>query len=107
MRECIIYETMNIIGKKWTLLIIFEIYFHNRVSFNELKNAIKNITPKMLSKRLKELERDKIIIKKTTSDRVRSTYALTKRGEDLVIILNAIKKWSMKWLSDKNDCDSE
>ncbi|MBN1275300.1 helix-turn-helix transcriptional regulator [Candidatus Woesearchaeota archaeon] len=104
MNSCVIYETMNIIGKKWSLLIIFELHRHGPSSFNELKRQVKYITPKMLSRRLDELEEDGLVERRVLDKPLRTTLSLTPAGKDFVRILKAIKNWSLQWSPGGHDC---
>ncbi|MDY1591614.1 MAG: helix-turn-helix domain-containing protein [Methanofastidiosum sp.] len=65
MIDCTIYKTLNIMGEKWSLLILLELYRGetNEKRFNELKRGLKGITPKILSLRLSELEEQGLIKK--------------------------------------------
>ncbi len=57
---CNIAQTLNVIGDKWTLLIVHEIMLGDK-SYNELLNKLKGIASNLLSTRLKSLEEDGII----------------------------------------------
>ena len=97
---CILRESLNFVGKKWTLLILLELYKGKEEfkRYNRIKSGLKDITPKMLSLRLKDLEINKLIIHETETDKmpVVSRYKLTKRGIEFVDIIKDIKKWSLK-----------
>ena len=56
--NCTIYKTVDIIAKRWSLLIILEIFKGpgGRKQFTDLKHSLHGITPKILSTRLKELQ---------------------------------------------------
>lgn len=60
---------------------------------------MEEITPKILSARLKELEKEGLITKEidATHFPVKCEYSLTKSGEDFVRIIQDIKKWALKW----------
>ena len=107
-QDCTIYQTANFIGKRWTLLILLELYkgSNRRKRYSELKNELPNITPKILSARLKELEKEKLISKKidASSFPVKCEYSLTKSGEDFIKIIKDIKQWSLKWKIDNLVC---
>ena len=82
--------TFRIIGKQWTAAILREMFLGEK-QFNRIRVNIKGITPKMLSIRLRELEKYKIINRKIVSEYpIRIEYLLTERGKDLgKIILSA------------------
>jgi DNA-binding HxlR family transcriptional regulator len=113
--NCTIYKTLDLIGKKWALLIILTIYklsnssskLQNGIRYSEIKNNLKYITSKILSTRLKELEKEKIITKSIdhSSIPIKSYYNLTESGKDLVIIITDIKTWGLKWKFENNNCN--
>ena len=58
---CPVFNTLGIIGKKFTLLLLRNMIFLKQKRFNEFLNSIEEINPKTLSIRLKELEKDRLI----------------------------------------------
>jgi DNA-binding HxlR family transcriptional regulator len=107
MRECVIYKTMNIIGKKWTVPILLEIYKGKRKKrFGEIKKEMEEITPKILSTRLKELEKEGLIKKEVDNSTIpiKCEYSLTESGNDLVVRVDHIKKWALKWKFKNKEC---
>lgn len=105
MNDCTIYKTMDIIGKRWSLLILLELYKGSE-HFNILKNKLPGITPKILSQRLKELVDDTLVLRVIDKDAtpIRTKYSLTDSGKDLVKVINEIKKWGLKWKFKNKDC---
>jgi len=107
-KECIICDISNIIGKRWTLLILLELYKGNSEwkRFSELKNRLGNITQKILSSRLKELKKEDFIEKKIDKSKVpiKCEYRLTKSGRDFIKIIKNIKKWTFKWRKYRQSC---
>ncbi|WP_406660958.1 helix-turn-helix domain-containing protein [Methanolobus sp. ZRKC3] len=108
MKDCTIYKTVDIIGKKWTLCILLELYKgeQKQKRFNELKNKLQDVTPKTLSIRLKELE-DQGLVRKvvdSSSIPIKSEYSLTESGEEFLNIIDNIKKWGLKWKFENQEC---
>jgi DNA-binding HxlR family transcriptional regulator len=98
--NCTVYRTMDFIGKRWTLLILLELHKGRSETrrFSELRRRLPDITPKMLSERLKELEVEGLI-EHTLDDSevpVKSMYTLTDSGHEFVDIIASIKAWSLK-----------
>ena len=113
--DCTLYQTAGFIGKRWTLLILLEIYRGKLKTrrYKELKRNIPDITPKMLSLRLKELEEEGLVEKTVDASEfpVKSSYSLTKSGKDFVRIIKGIKNWALRWklenkLCEKADCSN-
>ena len=108
-KECSIRKAVNFLGKKWTLLILLELYKGNSEwkRFSQIKRNLDNITSKILSIRLKELERENLIEKRINVAEfpIKSEYKLTKAGKDFVDIIKNIKKWSLKWKENSKTCE--
>ena len=108
---CTVNMTVKYLTKKWTLLIILELYkgpgYTRR--FSELKDSLGDITQKILSERLKELEEEGIVTKKIDSSSfpVKSEYTLTKSGLELVGVIRGIKSWALKWKIDNIPCGGQ
>ena len=110
MKEgCSVRKSVNFLGKKWTLLILLELYKGNSKwkRFSQIKKNLDNITSKILSMRLKELERENLIMKKISATEfpIKSEYKLTKAGKDFVGITKNIKKWSLTWKKKNKSCE--
>jgi DNA-binding HxlR family transcriptional regulator len=108
---CTINLTVKYLTKKWTLLIILELYKgpgHTR-RFSELKDSLADITQKILSERLRELEVEGIVTKKVDASTfpVRSEYTLTTSGLELVDVIRGIKHWALKWKIDNIPCGGQ
>ncbi|MCQ1538769.1 helix-turn-helix transcriptional regulator [Methanocalculus taiwanensis] len=108
---CTVNQTVRYISKKWTLLIILELYKGDEYTrrFSELRASLDGITPKVLSERLKELEDEGIITRNVdaTTFPVRSEYTLTESGLDLVGLIRDIKRWALKWKIDNLPCGEQ
>lgn len=93
---CPVEQTLAIIGKKWTLLIIRDLLTGTK-RFGELMTSLNGISPRTLSIRLDELEEDGIIDKKAfpvVPPRV--DYTLTARGRALHEIIDQMAQWGKK-----------
>lgn len=90
---CNIAQSLNLIGDRWTLLIIHEILVGN-TTFNQIKKELNGISSNLLSDRLKYLEREKLVARKLYSSHPpRYEYTLTKSGEDLEHVFYALVIW--------------
>jgi DNA-binding HxlR family transcriptional regulator len=106
--ECTVNLTVRYIARKWTLLILLELYKgkeHTR-RFSELKGCLKGITQKVLSARLKELEREGLIENRVdhTSFPVKSEYRLTESGIEIIDIIKDLKSWALRWKITNIEC---
>ncbi len=105
---CTVNLTVKYIARKWTLLILLELYKgeeHTR-RFSELKDCLEGITQKVLSARLKELEKEGLIEKRVdyTSFPVKSEYELTESGLEIIDIIKDLKSWALKWKITNIEC---
>ena len=95
---CPVFNTLSIIGKKFTLLLLRNMIFLKQKRFNEFLNSIEEINPKTLSIRLKELEKDRLIKREVFNETpVRIEYYLTEKGKALQPILEQMGLFSMKF----------
>ena len=108
-KKCAVYNVANFIGKRWTLLILLELYKGRSEwkRFSQIKRDLDNITSKILSIRLKELERENLIEKRvnTAEFPIKSEYKLTKAGKGFIKVIKNMKKWSLKWRGKSKSCE--
>ena len=91
------HEAIELIGRKWTGAIVF-LLLKGPSRFTTLREAIPDITDRMLSERLQELEREAILERKVLPETpVRVEYSLTKKGRALASAVDAIADWAHKW----------
>ena len=91
-----IANAMQIIGSKWTALILRDL-FGGPKRFCELEKSVGNINPRTLSQRLDDLEADGIIPRRSFAEvPPRTEYTLTAKGTDLLPILKQMAAWGTK-----------
>ena len=89
-------DVIDLIGGKWKLPIIISLSFGNS-RFNQLERQIDGITPRMLSKELKELEANGLVDRKVIpSTPVMVEYSLTEYGKSLDEVIEVMRKWGTK-----------
>jgi DNA-binding HxlR family transcriptional regulator len=95
--ECSIEKALNIIGGKWSFLVLRELFCGTR-RFGELKRCIHGISPKALTDTLRHLEDKGIIIRKAYSTIPPTVeYSLTEKGNSLHTIIHEMKVWGKHW----------
>lgn len=97
---CPVYRTFHIMGKKWALQILQEFFVNDGTRrFNEIQNSLYWITPKVISKRLKDMGVEGLIQRRVYSDStpVRVEYSLTRKGQELSDVIKKARDWGMKW----------
>jgi DNA-binding HxlR family transcriptional regulator len=93
----VIESAFEVLGKKWNGLII-SLLLNGVMKFSEIKHAIPELSPKILTERLRELEKNGILIRSVFADTpVRIEYSLTQKGEELQGIINQLHSWASKW----------
>jgi DNA-binding HxlR family transcriptional regulator len=98
-KMCPKYESaIEILGKKWTALII-RVLLGGPRRFKDIKEQIPEMSDKMLTDRIKELEQQGILKRVVYPETpVRIEYELTPKGRDLEEAIIAIQQWSSRWL---------
>ena len=92
--RCHFELTLQLIGGKWKLLVIYFLSLQEVIRFGQLRRALPEISERMLVRQLRELEDDGLVSRKmygTVPPRV--DYALTPLGESLVPIMESLKAW--------------
>jgi DNA-binding HxlR family transcriptional regulator len=93
---CPVAKATEIIGEKWTLLIVRELFL-GTTRFNDFQRAISRMSPTLLAKRLKRLEECGIIIRKKLSGQKGYEYRLTGAGKELGPLIEVLAVWGMRW----------
>ena len=97
--ECPISSALDIVGDKWSLLIIRDIMLKGKNTYNEFLNAEEKIATNVLADRLAMLEEVGILLKEEHPEsKAKYFYRLTKQGVDLLPVLVEIILWSEKYL---------
>lgn len=95
--DCSIEKALNIIGNKWSFLILREL-FEGTKRFGRIQKAIKGISPKALTDALRHLESNEIITRKVyPTVPAKVEYTLTEKGQDFHKILKEMKLWGARW----------
>ncbi len=93
---CPVAEMARVLGRKWVLQIIH--HLREPRGFRELQQRLGNINPTLLSERLKFLEQEGIVHREVYPQRPpRTIYSLTRKGEELLPLLDALATWARRW----------
>jgi len=93
--QCPISSALDIIGDKWTLLIIRDMLFDHKKTFKDFSTSVESIASNILSSRLKLLEEAGIIRKDKLDGNLKSNiYSLTDKGLDLLPVIAELTLWS-------------
>ena len=95
---CPVEITLSLLGNKWKVLILREI-FKGTKRFGELSRGVAGISQKMLTQQLRQMEADNLINRKVYAEvPPRVEYSLTKIGQSLSPILEAMHQWGTNYL---------
>ncbi|OXS77432.1 winged helix-turn-helix transcriptional regulator [Domibacillus enclensis] len=95
--ECSIEKALNIIGSKWSFLILRELFCGTK-RFGELERAVQGISPKALTDTLRHMEANDILVRDVyPTVPLRVEYTLTEKGQDFHKIIKEMKIWGSKW----------
>ncbi|MBP0725696.1 helix-turn-helix transcriptional regulator [Bacillus sp. RG28] len=95
-----VINSFELIGKRWTGLIIY-VLMSGPKRFSEIHATISDLSKRMLTERMKELEDHGIVVRHVIPERpVRTEYLLTKKGTELGRILGPISQWAESWIKD-------
>lgn len=93
------HKAVELIGGRWTGPIV-QLLMGGAARFAELRAAIPNISDRMLSERLRELEQEGVVVRHVLPETpVRVEYELTEKGRELQGSLAAIGKWAERWVT--------
>lgn len=96
--NCPINLAVEVIGDKWTLLIIRDLMFEDKRHFREFLGGEENIASNILTDRLSMLETEGIVSKKKDlTHKQKFLYSLTAKGIDLLPVIIELGAWSMKY----------
>lgn len=91
---CYIEGALKAIGGKWKMLIIWTMSKNGVIRFNDLQRKVDGISSLMLSKNLKELEKDALVIRHQYNEiPPRVEYKLSEFGQKLTVVLESLGKW--------------
>ena len=92
---CPVTNTLEIIGDKWTMVIIRDLVFGKK-TYSEFQESPEGIPTNILADRLKRLEYCGVVTRRPYQDRPsRYEYVLTEKGKDLKKVLKALKDWGL------------
>lgn len=95
------HEAVELIGRRWTGAIVATLMEGGALRFGQIAQAVPQLSDRMLTERLRELEARGVVERRMTSDTpARVTYALTDMGAGLEPAVAALKAWAQHWLDE-------
>jgi DNA-binding HxlR family transcriptional regulator len=97
--SCSVAACADIIGAKWTALLVHDLSEGAR-RFSELEHSCSGISPRTLSERLRALEQEGILVRRSYAESPpRVEYELTDKGEGLLPIIDEMRRFGHDWLA--------
>ncbi len=97
--ECSISRTLELVGDKWTLLIVRDLMWHGKHTYRELHDSVKKVPTNILSDRLRRLQSWGLVEREPYQERpVRYAYRLTEAGRALEPVLVQVMQWGHQFL---------
>jgi DNA-binding HxlR family transcriptional regulator len=99
---CPMSKAMELLDERWTLLVVRELLLGSR-HFNDLRRGVPKMSPALLSKRLKALTRAGVVERSEIDGR--TTYSLTRCGQELSEVVDALGRWGIRWIGELGEAD--
>lgn len=96
---CPVAKAMEVLDERWTLLVVRELLAGSS-HFNELRRGVPKMSPALLSKRLRSLERAGVVRRVAGGPGGRVGYLLTPCGKELAGVVTALGMWGLRWIGE-------
>jgi DNA-binding HxlR family transcriptional regulator len=104
---CAIAKSLDVIGDRWTLLIVRELALRGRCRYTDLRGGLPGIASNLLAQRLRELERAGVVAREDAPPPVATTlFYLTPRGEQLRPLLDDLLRWGAPLMAEQDPDDA-
>ncbi|HEX7757386.1 MAG TPA: helix-turn-helix domain-containing protein [Niabella sp.] len=102
--HCPLARSLDVIGDKWTLLVLREIITFQRTTFKEISQMREGIATNILSDRLGKLTKEKLLQRRqSTANKLTYHYLPTQKALDLLPVIQELTGWSLKHLFGKKE----
>jgi DNA-binding HxlR family transcriptional regulator len=104
---CSIAKALDVVGDRWTLLIIRELLIRGGCRYTDLRDGLPGIATNLLSDRLRELESDGLIRREEAPPPIATAlFHLTQAGAELEPVLDAFFTWGLRYMAEPPDNDA-
>lgn len=104
---CAMAKALDVVGDRWTLLIIRELTFRGACRYTDLRNGLPGIATNLLADRLRELEQAGVVAREEAPPPVATTlFHLTPRGKELRPVLDNLARWGVPLMIEQRPGDA-
>lgn len=104
---CAVARSLDVVGDRWTLLIVRELALRGRCRYTDLRNGLPGIATNLLADRLRRLERAGVVAREDAPPPIATTlFRLTPRGEELRPVLDDLFRWGLALMGEQNPDDA-
>jgi DNA-binding HxlR family transcriptional regulator len=104
---CSIAKSLDVVGDRWTLLIVRELVERGPCRYTDLRNGLPGIASNLLAERLRELEQAGVIAREEAPPPIATTlFRLTPRGEQLRPVLDDLARWGLPLMMEQKPSDA-
>jgi DNA-binding HxlR family transcriptional regulator len=104
---CAIAKSLDVVGDRWTLLIVRELALRGACRYTDLRNGLPGIATNLLADRLRELEHAGVVAREEAPPPIATTlFRLTPRGEELRPVLEALVRWGIPLMTEQDPDDA-
>lgn len=104
---CSIARALDVVGDRWTLLLVRELLLHGPSRYTDLKNGLPGVAANLLADRLRELEQMGLVKREDAPPPVATqVYDLTEDGTALEPVLRALGLWGLRYMNDERPSDA-
>jgi DNA-binding HxlR family transcriptional regulator len=104
---CAIAKSLDVVGDRWTLLIVRELAIRGACRYTDLRNGLPGIATNLLAERLRDLERAGVIAREEAPPPIATTlFRLTSRGDQLRPLLAELVRWGIPLMTEDHDDDA-
>jgi DNA-binding HxlR family transcriptional regulator len=104
---CSIAKSLDVVGDRWTLLIVRELVERGPCRYTDLRNGLPGIASNLLAERLRELEQAGVVAREDAPPPIATTlFRLTPRGEQLRPVLDDLARWGLPLMMEQKPSDA-
>src|SRR3954452_10397996 len=104
---CAIAKSLDVVGDRWTLLIVRELALSGACRYTDLRNGLPGIASNLLAERLRELEQAGVIVREDAPPPIATTlFRLAPRGEQLRPVLDELYRWGLPLMTEQKPEDA-